>query len=314
VVNCVVCGRRAVYIERSSGYAYCERHFLKLFSRRVKRTIRKYGLFREREDIVVAVSGGKDSLALLHFLLKLSKKVRGWRVRALLIDEGISGYREVTKKDFIKFAEEWGVEYRIASFKEEVGLSLDEMVEEGRRRGLPYLPCTYCGVFRRYLLNKVAREMGATVLATAHNLDDVIQTYVMNVIVNNLDKLSRLGPKTGVVKHPKFVPKVKPFYEVLEKEVALYAVLNNIYPSFTECPYARLGVRWTIREMINKLEEKHSGIKHLTLRSLLRIISLIGGGQEGEGGPATCRLCGEPSAHEVCRACQLKMELGLIRS
>ena len=313
MANCVVCGRRAVYIERSSGYAYCEKHFLKLFSKRVRKTIRKYELFSGKEDIVVAVSGGKDSLSLLHYLHKLAKRARSWRVRALLIDEGISGYREITKKDFIKFAEEWGIEYRIASFKEEIGLTLDEMVKRGKELGLPYLPCTYCGVFRRYLLNKVAREMGATVLATAHNLDDVIQTYVMNIIVNNLDKLSRLGPKTGVARHPKFVPKVKPFYEVLEKEVALYAVLNGIYPSFAECPYARLGVRWTIREMLNKLEEKHPGIKYFTLRSLLRMISMIKESAEVSGEPKTCKICGEPSAHDICRACQLKIELELIK-
>jgi len=314
VVRCVSCSKEAVYIERSSGQAYCEKHFLKLFSKRVRRTIRKYGLFSDNEDIVVAVSGGKDSLSLLHYLHRLSKRVKGWRIRALLIDEGIAGYREITKKDFLKFVEEWGIEYRIASFRDEIGMTLDEIVKRGRELGLPYLPCTYCGVFRRYLLNKVAREMGATVLATAHNLDDVIQTYIMNVMMNNLDKLSRLGPKTGVAKHPKFVPKVKPFYEVLEKEVALYAVLNGIYPSPAECPYASLSIRWTIREMLNKLEEKHPGIKYFTLRSLLRMISSTKESAEASGEPMTCRICGEPSAHEICRACQLRIELGLIEA
>lgn len=315
MVNCSICGRPAVYVNRISGQAYCKKHFLEYFDKKVRRTIRKYRMFSSREHIVVAVSGGKDSLSLLHYLYNLSKRVPGWKITALLIDEGIGGYRDITKKDFLRVVNELGVNYKIASFKEYLGYTLDEIVRIGREKGLPYLPCSYCGVFRRYLLNKVARDLGGTVLATAHNLDDVIQTYVMNIINNSWDKILRLAPVTGPLDHPKFVRRAKPFYEILEKETTLYSILNNLYPKFVECPYARFNIRWMIRRQLNELEEKYPGTKYSLLRSLLRIISILSKHRDEiiQGEIKTCKVCGEPSAHEICRACLYRYELGIMR-
>ncbi len=313
MVKCSFCEREAVYINRVNGKAYCRKHFLEYFDRKVRRTIRKYKMFGRKEHIIVAVSGGKDSLSLLHYLVKLSKRVPGWKITALLIDEGIRGYRDITIKDFLRVAEELGVDYKIAGFKEYIGYSLDEIVLMGKKRGLPYLPCSYCGVFRRYLLNKVARELGGTVLATAHNLDDVIQTYVMNIINNSWDKIIRLAPVSGPIDHPKFVKRVKPFYEILEKETTLYSIINGLYPKFVECPYAPFNIRWSIRRMINELEEKYPGTKYSLLRSLLSIIDLLKNNPKlNIGEIKTCRICGEPSAHEICRACIYRIELGII--
>ncbi len=315
MVNCSICGKPAVYINRISGKAYCKKHFLEYFDKKVRRTIRKYKMFGPKEHIVIAVSGGKDSLSLLHYMVKLSKRVPGWKISALLIDEGIKGYREYTKEDFIRVCNELGVEYRIASFKEYFGYTLDEIIKIGKEKKLPYQPCSYCGVFRRYLLNKVAREMGATVLATAHNLDDIIQTFVMNIINNSWDKIMRLAPVTGPLDHPKFVRRVKPFYEILEKETTLYSILNNLYPKFVECPYARFNIRWMIRRQINELEERYPGTKYSLLRSLLKIISILEKHKEEviQGEIKTCKVCGEPSAHEICRACLYRYELGIMK-
>jgi len=314
LARCSVCGAPAVYVNRATGAAYCERHFMEYFSRRVRSTIRRFRLFRSRERIVVAVSGGKDSLTLLHYLVNLSRRAApGWEVRALLVDEGIRGYREYTVRRFERVAEELGVEYRIVKFRDELGYTLDEIVRLGAERGLPYRPCTYCGVFRRYLMNKAAREMGATVLATGHNLDDIVQTYMMNILGNDWEKVVRLGPVSGPALHPRFVRKVKPLYEVLEKETTIYAILNGFYDGFEECPYARLGERWEIRRVINRLEEQRPGTKYRLLRSLLTAIDILrraGVATEGEVG--TCAICGEPSAHPVCRACLLRIELGIL--
>ena len=315
MARCSVCGAPAVYVNRATGQAFCPRHFLEYFDRRVRATIRRFRLFRSREHIVVAVSGGKDSLALLHYLTRLSRRAApGWRISALLVDEGIRGYRELTIRRFERVASELGVEYRIARFKDYFGYTLDEIVRIGAERGLPYKPCTYCGVFRRYLLNRVAREMGATVVATGHNLDDMVQTYMMNILGNDWEKIARLGPVSGPSSHPRFVRKVKPFYEVLEKETTLYAVLNGLYEGFEECPYAVLGERWEIRKMINRLEEQRPGTKYSLLRSLLNAIEILRRAGVGTGGEVgTCAICGEPSAHPVCRACLLRIQLGILR-
>ncbi len=311
MAKCSVCGREAVYCAKYEGRCYCREHFLKWFDSRVRKTMRKYSFFGKKEHIVVATSGGKDSLAALHYLAHLSKRVPTWKVSALLIDEGIKGYRDETIKDFLRVVEELGVDYRIVSFKEEIGLALDEMVKLGHERGLPYKPCTYCGVFRRYLLNKHAREMGGTVLVTAHNLDDVVQTFLLDLWRGDTKKIPRLGPVTGVSSHPKFVKRAKLFYEVPEKEVVVYTLLNGIYPStFVECPYARFSPRWEIRKFINRMEDLYPGSKFALLRSLLDLVEKLR--DKYPERPKTCKICGEPSSGEVCRACQLKMELGLL--
>jgi len=315
VAKCVVCGKPGVYTDRLTGRVLCKKHFLEHFDRKVRRTIRRYEMLGRREHIVVATSGGKDSLSLLHYLYGLSKNVPGWRISALLIDEGIKGYREYTVKDMLRVVEDLGIPYRIVSFKEYFGLTLDEIVETGKKRGLPYLPCSYCGVFRRYLLNRIAREMGATVLATAHNLDDTIQTFLLNVLRNSWERVVRQGPVTGIIDHPKFVRRIKPFVEVTEKETATYALLQGlVMPEFYECPYVYYNVRVSIRRFINELEERHPGIKYSMLRSMLTVIDLLTKNHSLKGEISECRICGEPSSHEICRACFYRYKLGIMES
>lgn len=311
MAKCSVCGKPAVYVAKYEGKAYCPEHFLEWFDRRVRKTIRKYRMFGKKEKIVVAVSGGKDSLAALHYMKNLSKRVPGWEVEALLIDEGIQGYRPITIKDFKKWVEEWEVPYRILSFKDEIGASLDEIVTRGHEKRLPYQPCTYCGVFRRYFLNKGAKEMGATVLVTGHNLDDEIQTFLMNIMRHDIDRLARLGPVTGVSEHEGFVKRVKIFYDIPEKEVVVYSMINGFFPEFVECPYARLGFRWDLRHYINLLEDKYPGTKFMIQKSLLDIVSELKKTRR-EGKPKKCKICGESATGEVCRACELRILLGLM--
>ncbi len=313
MARCSVCGRPAVYVSRIGGFALCDRHFDEYFMKKLRRTIRKYRLFRSRERIAVAVSGGKDSLALLHALHRLRRSAPGWEVAALHVDEGIRGYREYSRRRLERVASELGVELHVVSFKEELGYTLDEIVRIGAERGLKYKPCTYCGVFRRYLMNIAARRMGATVVATAHNLDDIVQTFLLNVIGNDWVKVSRLGPVSGPARHPRFVRKVKPFYEHLEKETTLYAVLHGLYTGFEECPYARLSPRWQVRRMINQLDEAYPGTKHSLLNSLLSALEILEkAGVAGGEDLYSCAICGEPSAHPVCRACLLRLELGIM--
>ena len=310
MAKCSVCGRPAVYVAKYEGKAYCADHFLKWFDKRVRKTIRKYRMFGPKEHIVVAVSGGKDSLAALHYMSRLSKRVPGWTVEALLIDEGIEGYRPITIRDFKRWAEEWGVSYRIVSFKEEIGASLDEIIKLGLEKGLPYQPCTYCGVFRRYLLNKAAREMGATVLVTGHNLDDEVQTFMMNILRHDMDRMSRLGPTTDAGTEY-FVRRAKIFYEIPEKEIVIYSMLHGFFPEFVECPYARLGFRWDVRHYINLLEERYPGIKYNILKSALDVSQAVRKTRPPQH-PQLCKICGEPSKGPVCRACELRIMLGLL--
>jgi len=310
VVSCSICGKPAVYVSKRDGKRYCKEHFLRYFDNIVRDTIQRFRLFREKEYIIVAVSGGKDSLSLLHYLYNLSKENPNWELTALLIDEGIGGYRDITIKDFKKVVDTLGVDYKIVSFNDFYGITLDDIVIKLKKENSNIYACKYCGVFRRYLLNMVARELGGTVLATAHNLDDIIQTYILNIFLNNIRNIASLAPITGVARHEKFIKKVKPFYMILEKETTLYSIINKLYPKFVECPYASSDIRWDIRIFINRLEEIKPGIKFKMLDNLLNLIKFLQS-KYVEDKINTCKICGEPSSSEVCRTCSFRMKLKL---
>ena len=264
------------------------------------------------EHVLVAVSGGKDSMGLLHFLVKLKKKMPKLELTALLIDEGIQGYRDRTIPNLVEYSKRHGVKYIIASFRDYVGRTLDEIVKESFERKLPYMPCSYCGVFRRYIMNAVARETNTTAIATAHNMDDMVQTFLMNLVNNNWDRIFSLTP-VRKLSEDFIVKRIKPFYEIPEKESALYALVNNlITPEFNQCPYVKYNVRFTIRKILNELEDKYPGSKYGLLRSLLELFQIQGGIQMPVKKYYKCTICGQPSSHAVCKACLFKAELRLL--
>ncbi len=309
-MKCSFCDKPAVYYNKISGLAYCKAHFIEYFEKRVKKTIRKYNMIREDDRVLVAVSGGKDSMSLLHIMLKLKKKMPKLEVTAMLIDEGIRGYREKTVPNLVKYAERHAAKYVIASFKDYIGETLDEIVKSSFEKGLPYMPCSYCGVFRRYIMNVVARELGATVIATAHNMDDVVQTFLMNLMSNSWERIFSLTPVRQADSEI-VVKRVRPFYEVPEKETAIYALLNDlVQPEFVQCPYVKYNVRYTVRKIINELEDKYPGTKYGLLRSLLRLTSLVK--IEAPRKFNACLICGNPTSRLICKACTYRAILGLL--
>lgn len=312
MVKCSYCDKPAVYVNKINNTAYCRQHFIDYFEHKVRKTIRKYNMFQSGEHVLVGVSGGKDSMALLHFLLKLRKKMPRLEVTAVLIDEGISGYREKTAINLVNYAKERAVRYIIASFKDYVGETLDEIVKESFEKKLPYMPCSYCGVFRRYILSTVAREIGATAIATAHNMDDVVQTYLMNLVNNSWDRIFSLSP-VRCSSEEFIVKRVKPFYEIPEKETALYALLNGLVrPEYVQCPYVKYNVRFTIRKVLNELEDRYPGSKYGLLRSLLDLIEMCNKFKLISKKYMKCNICGNPSSHIICKACLFRAKLGLL--
>jgi uncharacterized protein (TIGR00269 family) len=250
------------------------------------------------ERIGVAVSGGKDSLSTLNILSKLAEKL-DLELHAILIDEGIANYRAATIKQAKRFCEELGVPLTTLSFKERFGTALDEAVKLSQRNA-----CTFCGVFRRKLLNDAARELGCDKLATGHNLDDEVQAIVMNYLRGDLERLVRLGIDAG---SEQLVPRIKPLMEMPEKEVALYAMLSGIPASFEECPYAQDSFRTEVRAMINRLEESNPGIKFSILRGYQKLLPYLKSYQAKA--LRSCATCGAPSSGERCKACMLLEEL-----
>ncbi len=306
--GCEICGEEAVY--SYLGISLCREHYIEYFEGKVLDTIREYSLIQPGEHVAVAVSGGKDSLSLLYLLNKYREDL-GIEVTALLIDEGIKGYRDLTIEDFMRINRDLGVRYRVITYEEVFGHGLDEIIDIAREKGLPRYPCSYCGVFRRYLLNIGARIVGADVLATGHNLDDIVQTYVLNIVTNSLERILHLLPRTSGADHPLLVPRVKPFYRVLEMETTLYSVLMGLYPRFIECVYAPEALRNDVRNYVNELEERRPGTKYKIINSLEDLIKRYGPAVARIG---SCRICGEPTSGDICRTCRYLDSLGLLEN
>ena len=206
---------------------------------------------------------------MLYLLNKLKDRKR-FKIEALLIDEGIKGYRDLSIKDARRFCKDLNVKLNIVPYEREFEYSLDKIIKK-----LKIKPCSVCGVFRRYLLNKYARELKFDKLATGHNLDDEVQTILMNQFRNNPEVSARLGPITGIEDNEKFVRRIKPLYMLTEKETTTYAYLKNFNLKFCECPYNTQAYRISVREFVNNFEQKYPGTKHSILKSFLEILPML---------------------------------------
>lgn len=309
-MKCSKCNRKAVVELRYSEEFLCKDCFIKLFERRVRRTIRNNSLFSPNDKLAVAVSGGKDSITTLNILNDLSRGINRELV-AITIDEGIKGYRTGTLKVARSICRKFGINHHIFSFKDEIGMTLDEIVKRAKRLDSTP-PCSYCGVFRRDILNRKSRELGITKLATGHNLDDEVQGVLMNFIRGDLRRIARMDAEVGVIRDEKFVQRIKPLRECPEREVALYSILNNFGMNFLRCPYAGYAFRETMRNFANELEEKHPGSKFQILRSADQLVPILRNAYKTGEKPKNCRICDELTSGEICRSCEMKIELGLI--
>ena len=152
--------------------------------------------------------------------------------------------------------------------------------------------------------------MGATKIATGHNLDDEVQAIMMNYLEGNTDNLTKLGAKTES-KADEFTVKIKPLREIPEREIGLYVVAKDLEVHFDSCPYAMQSFRGEVSEHINQLSEKHPTIKYSTLRGYDKIKNILKDELKKDYAHGRCRRCGEPSANELCKACSFLEELGL---
>jgi len=269
-------------------------------------------MFEPTDKIMVAVSGGKDSVILLHILAKIEKAFPKASLWAVTVDEGIRGYRDEALKYAIDNCKKLGINHTVTSFKELYGYSLDEIVKlvsEKKDNDVRLTPCAYCGVLRRRALNLAARKIGADKLATAHNLDDEAQTILLNIFHGDAPRIARVKPVLTEV-HQKFVRRVKPMCEIPEKEIALYAYLKRIEFQSVPCPYARAALRSDVRVMLNRMEEKHAGIKFALVKSIERIRPALELAAT-EVKLQDCIECGEPTVGKICRPCQMLRKLGI---
>ncbi|MEM2972466.1 MAG: TIGR00269 family protein [Candidatus Bathyarchaeia archaeon] len=307
--KCTVCKcREAFFFRRYSGEKLCKKCFVESIEAKVRATIAKYGMFEFDDRIAVAVSGGKDSVSLLHILTKIEREYPKASLVAVTVDEGIRGYRDEALKIAVENCRKLGVEHHTVSFKELYGYRLDEIVVRLKRKGCAELtPCAYCGVMRRKALNVIARKVGADKIATAHTLDDETQTILLNIFHGDVLRIAREKPVTDKA-YPKLMQRVKPFCEIPEKETALYAYIKKIKFQSKPCPYALEALRNDIRNMLNRIEEKHAGIKFTIFKAVEKIRPALESHAKKEG-LSECVECGEPTTESICKTCQMLRQM-----
>jgi uncharacterized protein (TIGR00269 family) len=279
-MQCAQCSETAII----SNPARCKEHFIQGFEETAHNTIKEYDLIKGDETICVAASGGKDSLALLEIL---SKK---YNVDALCVDEGIPGYRDQTIDDLREFCKKRKINLRVVDF--------EDLGSQPLYKINPEHPCSVCGVLRRKALLEYSRKYD--VIATGHNLDDECQSILMNLLRNQRQLLSRLGPRTSP--RDGIAARIKPFYFIPEREIRAYCLVKQITTNFSECPNVVKSFRWRVGEELNALEREQPGTKKNIVNEFII--------RHYDPSPVdeiqqTCTNCGSPCSGKLCRACEI---------
>ncbi len=298
-MKCDLCNRDAVTFVRYNGSHLCADHFMRYVEKRVRKEIRKQIHAVKGDKIAVAVSGGKDSMVTLKLVSDVFGPKNGVEVHAVTIDEGIDGYRPPSVDIVRKFCNDSGIAFHLRSFTE-LGVTMDEVAPISGSSS----PCTYCGVFRRRLMNDEARKIGVKYLATGHNLDDMAQSVMMNFVRGDVERLARLGPHERV--QPGLIPRFLPLRTIPEKESLLYAMVSGLDYWDGECPYWSEALRNQYRDVIDQLEDRSPGAKFSILSSYDQLRPMLYANYP-QSSIHLCE-CGEPTVGNRCKSCELVEE------
>ncbi|GAP14223.1 predicted ATPase of the PP-loop superfamily implicated in cell cycle control [Longilinea arvoryzae] len=253
---CSKCRAPAVFRMRHHRLAFCQAHYLEWFIEQTARVIEKYHMFTPQDRILVAVSGGKDSLALWDVLWRL-----GYPTDGLYINLGINGsdleYSNESEHYARAFAEQNNLTLRVVNVQQSYAETIPQLASHSQRGRVK--PCGVCGLVKRHIMNQVAMDNGYSLLTTAHNLDDEVAVLMGNTLTWQVDLLQRQSPVLPA--EDGFVRKAKPFCRFYERETAAYTLLRGIPYEEDECPYAVGSKQLTFKDILNKLEETTPGIK-----------------------------------------------------
>ena len=302
-MKCKKCSAKASVNMRQHRLALCKEHFLEWMPEQTERFIEKYNMFTHDEKILVAVSGGKDSLSLWDILLRLGYQADGFYI-GLGFDEGIN-YSHESQRLAEKFANEHNLKLHIVDIGKEYGQSIPVMTERSHR-GYGK-PCAVCGLAKRHEMNRIARDLGYDVLATGHNLDDEAAVLFGNTLSWASDFLLRQGPVLPSSKG--LARKVKPLCRFYEREMTAYAIARGIEYIYEECPFAEGSQSIYYKEVLNQLETARPGTK---LIFYLRFLEARKSGElfieknVEQAHMHPCTKCGQlTSAPDMCSFCRM---------
>lgn len=293
-MKCRTCTEKAVIDIRRHNTAFCKGCFLTHVERQVQKTIESERMLSTEDRVLVAVSGGKDSFTLWEVLRRLGYQTTGFHIVL-----GIGEYSPAARKKVEAYAGQHGLPLIVTDLKEEYDFSVPELA-----RNTPRVPCSACGLSKRYLMNRAALEGGFSVLVTGHNLDDVASTLFGNLFHWQTEQLARMEPSRGAT-HPKLVKICKPLIRLTERETLAYTMLRGIDYHEEECPNAEGATSLLYKDVLNQLEHASPGVKQSFYFGFLRkgrpaFVADLNGVNLKE-----CEVCGQATTGEVCAFCRM---------
>jgi uncharacterized protein (TIGR00269 family) len=308
-MKCKKCGEQAAINMRQHRLGLCAPHYVEWIRAQTERFITKYKMFSRDARVLVAVSGGKDSLALWDVLLGL-----GYRVDGLYIGLGIDGGIDYSNQSlarietFLTGRED--VRLHVVDVREQYGAGIPRAARltlRGKNK-----PCSVCGLVKRHVMNRVAMENGYDVLATGHNLDDEAAVLFGNTMQWQVGYLARQAPVLPASGEG-LARKVKPFCRFYERETAAYTIIRGIDYIYDECPYSVGASSIRYKTALNELERESVGAKlHFYLGFLrAREAGMFSGVEEARPDLRPCNTCGQPTtAGDQCAFCRLWVKVG----
>lgn len=256
---------------------------------KVEQTLKKIRL-KKKEKILVAISGGKDSAVTAYLLKRL-----GYKIKGIHIDLGLGKYSENCLKSVKELCNKLKIKLYLYSVKKETGKTMSDIFKHKDEK---LSNCTLCGVMKKWLLNKKSRELKADKIATGHNFNDGLETFLMNLFKgsqnSNLNSVPILKTK-----NKKFIVRIKPLFFIANGKIENYCKKLNLPVYKKICPYRGETYRVETRDFVKKLSDKE---KKNLMKNFLELAEKI---KKDEKETRYCEVCGEPSRKNLCKRCEL---------
>lgn len=292
IKRCVSCKKDA---QVDILYPFCEDCFIKHYLRRVEKIIKKFKLVEENDNILVCVSGGKDSLSCAD-VLNQYRNTYSFQIGILHIDVGLyECTNERTLQVVERFAQERNIPFYLVRFTEYFNIDIENLFKKSRRPR-----CSICGMLKRYVMNRFARENGFNKIATGHCADDIIRFFFKNWTNYSFEWIDKLKPKTerDCLKQ---ITRVRPLFEMLEKENFWYTKIKNIVVAgCSQCSFFMRKDKWY--DILRIIDEKDRYFKLQFLRGLYQVDFSF---KKEEREFKECKICGEITDKDICAVCKL---------